>query len=159
MNNQVRKKVSKLVYTYGIYLPTFFYSWIKPTFTNFYQLPTLVNKDKKNALLLPFARLYPLETGNYQLSLQFLGLFLAILGLKVIDNKSLWLRNNYDNCSYRNHRIKNHLYNRFSVFEDSKTYHQKRGDNVLIIMKTYTKGIFSMIKQCQNFNKFRSKSI
>jgi hypothetical protein len=62
MNNQVRKKVSKLVYTYGIYLPTFFYSWIKPTFTNFYQLPTLVYKDKKNALLLPFARPYPLET-------------------------------------------------------------------------------------------------
>ena len=101
----------------------------------------------------------PLETGHYQLTLQFLGQFRAIFGQKWGDNVGFWLCNNYDKYTYRNHRIKNHLYNRFSVFEDSKTYHQKRGDNVLIIMKTYTKGIFSMIKQCQNFNKFRSKSI
>jgi len=73
MNNKEKKKVSKLVYTYGIYLPTFFYSWIIPTFTNFYQLPTFIFRDKKNALILSFARLYPFKTAKYAVFQVFSG--------------------------------------------------------------------------------------
>jgi len=42
--------------------PTNYQKGITQLILNFTQLPTLVYKDKKNALLLPFARPYPLET-------------------------------------------------------------------------------------------------
>jgi hypothetical protein len=102
---------------------------------------------------------HPLETGNYQLYLQFLGQFRAISRLKIVDNMRFWLRNNYDKYTYRNHRIKNHLYNPFSVFQYSKTYHQKWGDNVRIISKRNTSGVFGMVPGCPNFYKLCSESI
>jgi hypothetical protein len=60
---------------------------------------------------------------------------------------------------YRNHEIKNVISKAFRVFEDSKTYLQNGVDSGLIIIKTYTNGIFSMIKQCQEFNKSFSELI
>ena len=80
------------------------------------------------------------------------------LGAIAGDNMRSRLRYGHAKCSYRNHRIKYVIYNRFSVFEGWFYYPPKRGDNVLIIIKTYTKAIFNMVSGRHNIYKLRSES-
>ena len=156
MINKVSKKVSKLVYTYGIYLPTFFYSWIIPTFTNFYQLPTLVYRDIKNALVLPFARLYPFKTGQTSYLYTFRGNLGHGKGLKMDKISVFWCSMVSVIFYYRNHEIKNVVYNRFRAIEGGFNYLLNCGDIGQSISKHNTNNTFNMYSACQNFYKLRS---
>ena len=93
------------------------------------------------------------------LSLLNLGQFQAFLGAKSGKNNALWLRNSYYKYTYRNHRIKNHLYNQIRIIQGWFYYIKNQVDRNRFIIKTYTKGIFSMIKGCHNFYKLCSGSI
>lgn len=93
------------------------------------------------------------------LSLQFLGQFWPWEGVKSGKNNGLWLRNGCHKNTYRNHRIKNVVSKAIRAIQGWFNYLKKGVDNMLTIIKTYTKGIFAMVKQCQNFYKLRSESI
>ena len=102
-------------------------------------------KNKKDtALLVPGHVPHPFKTCHIELyyielllrvlSLLKSGQFRAVLGAIAGDNMRSRLRYGHAKCSYRNHRIKNVIYNRFSVFQGTKMYHQ----NWAICQKNFT---------------------
>jgi len=99
---------------------------------------------------------------NDSLNLHFLGQFRAILGAKKVDNMRLWLRQDYHKYSYRNHRIKNIVLDRFRAIEGCFDYSQKWLITRGTISGTYTNAFLGCKKfdklfliHCQNrFNKW-----
>lgn len=123
---------------------------------------TLSQKSAPNALESFDIELFHIELLSQirgLLSLQFLGQFWPWEGVKSGKNNGLWLRNGCHKNTYRNHRIKNVVSKAIRAIQGWFNYLKKGVDNMLTIIKTYTKGIFAMVKQCQNFYKLRSGSI